>query len=223
MRSPGTTTARRPAPSTCFGHLAELLLGAGRQHDVGTGLGQCNGSGGTDAAAAGGDDGDMVGDEETVEDHPANIVARPAWRSDRRGRRLLGLDQTTDGVDQGQVGERLREVARGARRWRRRSPRRRAAAGPAKFRSFLHSATAPARLADHGERRDQPERADGEGPLLAREPGVGACPPCSAGPGRPRSARRRWRARCPAPVRRRAAGTRGSGCRSSEASSSSLP
>ena len=68
------------------GHLAQLLLGAGGQHDVCAGLGQGDGGGGTDAAPAGGDDGDVVGDEETVEDHPgecsgpAGVTFRPVRR-----------------------------------------------------------------------------------------------------------------------------------------------
>ncbi len=69
-----------------LGHAAQLGFGAGGQHDVRTGLGQGDGGGGTDAAPAGGDDGDVVGDEEAIEDHPRNIVVRPDPGSRRQVR-----------------------------------------------------------------------------------------------------------------------------------------
>ena len=64
-----------------LGHGAQLVLGAGGQHDVGTRLGQRHRGGGADAAPAGGDDGDLVGDEESIEDHPANVVGRAGARA----------------------------------------------------------------------------------------------------------------------------------------------
>ena len=57
-----------------LGDGTQLVLGAGGQHDVGSRLGQRDRGGGADAAPAGGDDGDLVGDEESIEDHPANVV-----------------------------------------------------------------------------------------------------------------------------------------------------
>ena len=76
-------------------HLAQLVLGPGGQHDVGARLGQRHGGGGADAAPAGGDDGDLVGDEESIEDHPRNVVgrSRPARRTSVQPgvRRFLGV------------------------------------------------------------------------------------------------------------------------------------
>ena len=64
-----------------LGHGAQLVLGAGGQHDVGARLGQRHRGGGADAAPAGGDDGDLVGDEESIEDHPANVVGPTEGRA----------------------------------------------------------------------------------------------------------------------------------------------
>ena len=61
-----------------LGHVAQLVLGAGGQDDVGPRLGQRHRGGGADAAPAGGDDGDLVGDEESVEDHPSECSWPPA-------------------------------------------------------------------------------------------------------------------------------------------------
>ena len=60
-----------PAPGRLdlLGHLAELLLGARRDDDVGARLGQGDGGGGADAPSGPGDDGGAVGEAETVQDH----------------------------------------------------------------------------------------------------------------------------------------------------------
>ena len=60
-----------PAPGRLdlLGHLDQLLLGAGRDDDVGARLGQGQGGGGADAPSGPGDDGDAVGEPETVQDH----------------------------------------------------------------------------------------------------------------------------------------------------------
>ena len=47
-------------------HFLELLLGAGGQHDIGTGFGERPGYRGANAAAGTGDDGDAVGELENV-------------------------------------------------------------------------------------------------------------------------------------------------------------
>ena len=78
-------------------HLAELVLGAGGQHDVGAGLGQRHRGGGPDAASAGGDDGDLVGDEELVEDHPANVAGAPSARPSA-GRAVGQVDSGRSGA-----------------------------------------------------------------------------------------------------------------------------
>ena len=55
---------------------------------------------------------------------------------------VLGADDVHHGVDEGEVGERLREVARGAGRCAGRAPRRRAGAGWRSESSFSHSSRA---------------------------------------------------------------------------------
>src|SRR5580658_8272870 len=77
VRSPGTAARRLDL----LGDLAQLVLRAGGQNDVGARIGQRDRGGSTDAPPAGGDDGDLVGDEESIEDHPANVVGRPAGRA----------------------------------------------------------------------------------------------------------------------------------------------
>ena len=57
-------------------HLGQLLLGAGGEDDVGTGFGQGHRGGSADAAPTGRDDGDLVGHEELVEDHPGECSGR---------------------------------------------------------------------------------------------------------------------------------------------------
>ena len=65
-----------------LGHLLEVRLGAGRQHDMRTGLGQSDGDAPPDAEPRPGDDGDAVVDAEPIEDHPrlrwSPRSARPA-------------------------------------------------------------------------------------------------------------------------------------------------
>ena len=104
VRSPGTTMARRPVASTCFATAAQLVLGAGGQDDVGTRFGQGDSCGGADAAPAGGDDGDLVGDEESIEDHPANVAGRPA-------RHAESGQAGQPGSDRHAAGRRLRPLA----------------------------------------------------------------------------------------------------------------
>ena len=60
-----------PSPSPhLLGHLLEVRLGAGRQHDMRTGLGQSDGDAPPDAEPRPGDDGDAVVDAEAIEDQP---------------------------------------------------------------------------------------------------------------------------------------------------------
>src|ERR1700733_4921310 len=84
----------------------------------------------------------------------------------------LRLDQSSYGVDQGQVGKRLREVSQML-------PGGRVdlfgveLQGSREVQQLLAQGPPPRRLADHAERRGEPEGADGEGALLALEAGVG--------------------------------------------------
>ena len=89
VRSPGTTSGPAPGRLDLLGDGAQLVLGAGGQHDVGPGLGQRHSGGGADAAPAGGDDGDLVGNEESIEDHPANVVGRARARQAAQAGRVL--------------------------------------------------------------------------------------------------------------------------------------
>src|SRR5204863_7313148 len=87
-------------------------------------------------------------------------------------RGLLLADHVHDGVDERQVRERLREVAQLPARARvdlLAVEQQRAGVG----QDLLADVTGPLVLADLAERRNQPERADGERALLAGEPVVG--------------------------------------------------
>ena len=91
--------------------------------------------------------------------------------SDRRGGPLVA-DDVRDRVDQGEVGEGLREVAEVAARGRVELLGVEAERARVLEQPLAELAAAPA-LADLEQRRDEPERADQEGPLLAGEAVVG--------------------------------------------------
>ena len=55
------------------GHLVQLRLGAGRDDDVGTGLGEGDGRRGTDASPGAGHDADLAVQSEHVEDHGGTL------------------------------------------------------------------------------------------------------------------------------------------------------
>src|SRR6516225_6505993 len=102
---------------------------------------------------------------------PASVVSRwPCSAAACRG--ALRFDQPADGVDQGQVRESLVEVAqvftRGGVDLLRVELQR-----PGEGQQLLAQGSGPLLLADHGQSGHQPERADGERPLLAFEAGVG--------------------------------------------------
>src|SRR3954470_19122923 len=90
------------------------------------------------------------------------------WRSISELREALGQDDLGRRLDEGEVRERLREVAQvpagagvellGV------EPERRGDAEQA-----LHQVAGALPVADDRERRDEPERADQEAPLLARQ------------------------------------------------------
>src|SRR5438876_242681 len=87
-------------------------------------------------------------------------------------RELLGDDDPGRGLDQCEVRERLREVpemppGRRVELLRVEAEGRRDAEQP------LHQVASPLQLSGDRERGDEPERADEEGPLLAREAVVG--------------------------------------------------
>src|SRR6266545_2462433 len=96
----------------------------------------------------------------------------PLPEGGRAVRFLIGLDQQGYGLDQGQVGERLREIAHvlagaGVDLLRVQLQR------PGERQQLLAQGACALRFTDHGQRTHQPEGADGEGPLLALEPRVG--------------------------------------------------
>ena len=122
------------------------------------------------------------------------------------GELLVGADHVHHGVDQRQVGERLREVAQvpAAARvdlLRVQVQRRRVA------EQLLAQVAGQRVLADLAQRADEPERADRERPLLAVQPVVGLLDACSAARGRRPSGCRRSPAPSCARARRRPAGS----------------
>ena len=78
---------------------------------------------------------------------------------------------------------------------------------PGEREQLLEQGAGAVDLTDDGQRGHQPERADGEGTLLAGKAVVGGGRRGSATRGRPESARRRSRARWRAPARRRRGGS----------------
>src|SRR5690242_19355944 len=90
----------------------------------------------------------------------------------RSGVDALRRDEAGRGVDEGEVGEGLREVAEvltraGVDLLRVEVER------PGERKELLEQLPGPGGLADHRERGDEPERADGERALLAAQAVVG--------------------------------------------------
>ncbi len=86
-RSAGTTTARRPSPSTCAATSSSCRLGASRDHDVGPRFGEGEGGSGADAPPGGGDDGDAVVETEAVDQHAGTLPGRYVARMTASRRR----------------------------------------------------------------------------------------------------------------------------------------
>ena len=100
LRSAGTTSAAASGRPDLLGDPSSCSRGARRDEHVGAGLGERDGGGGAEAAARAGDDRDLVGDAEAVED--AHLLTRPRPVTERqveRGDQATGCgDDGGDGV-----------------------------------------------------------------------------------------------------------------------------
>ena len=107
--------------------------------------------------------------EPELHGQPPRSLGTDLWRF---GQALIRPDDVHHGVDEREVGERLREVAQVASAVRLDLlgvEQQRAGVGE----QLLAQRPGPVQLADLGERRDEPERADRERALLTRQPVVG--------------------------------------------------